>query len=137
MPDRATMPDERSGPDYIQLDALAESIGEDPARWLEGPLDPHPRIRGFGSVKRVRGWIAAERKFARIRNRDPREGIIDALKQREVYLNNHEPDPDFERDVPEKTVLLKGEPYDEVDRAGALERVQQRVATDGGETEDA
>jgi hypothetical protein len=129
------MSDERSVPDYIQLDALAQSIGEDPARWLEGPLDPHPRIRGLSSIKRVRGWIAAERKLARIRNRDPREAIITALEQRESYLEDYEPDADYERDVPEKTVLLEGEPYDQVDRGGALENLQQRVATDGGEAE--
>lgn len=129
------MPDNRSGPQWIQLDALAESIGEDPGRWLDGALDPFPRIRGLSSIKKVRGWIAAERKIARIRNRKPREDVIDALEQREAYLENFDPDPDFERDVPEKTVLLKGEPYDEVDRRGALDHLQQRVTTDGGERE--
>jgi hypothetical protein len=93
----------------------------------------------IGSVKRVRGWIPAERKLARIRNRDLRDDIIAALKQREAYLENFEPEPDYERYVPEKSVLYHtddGEvvPIEEVDRGGAFENLQQRVATDGGES---
>jgi len=140
MPDRATMPDERSGPDYIQLDALADSINEDPGRWLDGHLDPVPRIRGLASIERVRGWTAAERKIARIRNREPRENLITLLELRESFLEEYEPETDFQRDTPKKTVLERtrdGEvvPYGEVDRSDALEGLgNQAVVTDGGES---
>lgn len=136
MPDRTTMPDEHSGPDWIQLDALAESIGEDPGRWLDGPLDPIPRIRGLATIKAVRGWRAGARKVARIRNRLPRQTVLVALDDREAFLEDYEPTPRDLDAIPEKPVLYHtadGEvlPYDEVDRSGALARVG--VATDGGE----
>ena len=130
------MPDgiSNSGPDWIQLDRIIEQIGEDPGRYLDGPLDPMPRIRGLSSIHECRAWDGAERRIAKIRNRTPRRRIITALEQREAFLEDYEPDPDFERDVPEKTVLLKGEPYDEVDRSDPIARISRTVvATDGGE----
>jgi hypothetical protein len=135
MPEGATMPGEGAGgPYYIRIDALVEQLGEDIFRFLDGPLDPLPRIRGLETVAECCAWKAGEYRIQRyIRNEEPRERIIAALEQREAYLESYEPDPDFERDVPEKTVLLQGEPYDEVDRGGALENLRSKpVATDGG-----
>jgi hypothetical protein len=137
MPDRATMPDEFSGPDWIRLDRLVDDLGEDPGRYLDGPLDPLPRIRGLDSIPTVRAWIGAERRIASIRNRKPREDIIEALNRRETYLEGYQRSYRQGRHF-EKTVLYQkrdGEvvPYDEIDRTTVLEQPKRSIATDGGE----
>lgn len=139
MPDRATMPDDRRGPDWIQLDQLAESIGEDPGQWLDGSLDPRPRIRGLSTIKAVRGWRAAERKIARIRNRDPNQAVLEALDEREAYLEEIDEDPG-RREIgifPEKEVTINGVPADEYEanRGDAIAKAKRRreeAVTDGG-----
>jgi len=82
-------------PDWFQIEALVATIGEDPGRYLDGPLDPLARIRGLNTVHEVNAWRAAERKLATHRNRSPRSAIMDALDEREVELEEHgEFDPD-------------------------------------------
>lgn len=141
MPDATSMPNDRAGPDWIRLDRLIEDLGEDPGRFLDGSLDPIPRIRGLETVAEVRAWIGAERRIANIRNRRPREAVMAALQQRETFLEDYVPEPRDLDASPEKRVLYHtgdGEvvPYDEVDRSGALERIGTAIATDGGEQSD-
>lgn len=119
--------------------SLTDDIGEDPARWLDGPLDPIPRIRGLQTIKRVRGWIAAERLIAKRRDRQQRESILDALGQRESYLERigEEPAVRDGREIPEKQFFLGDRPWEEVDRSDSLAQLRGRqdppVAADGGE----
>lgn len=133
-------PDEDSKLPYTPLPrSLTEDIGEDPARWLDGPLAPLPRIRGLRSIKRVRGWQAAERLLASRQDRDPRERIMAALDEREAYLESIDEEPAQReiRDDRDVTWYRGDVPFDEVDRSGALESLQRpqsrAVATDGGE----
>jgi len=133
-------PDEDSKLPYTPLPrSLTEDIGEDPARWLEGPLDPFPRIRGLRTIKRVRGWQAAERLLANRQDRDPRERIMAALDEREAYLESIDEEPAQReiRDDRDVTWYRGDVTFDEVDRSGALESLQRpqsrAVATDGGE----
>jgi len=97
-------PDEDSKLPYTPLPrSLTEDIGEDPARWLDGPLAPLPRIRGLRTIKRVRGWQAAERLLASRQDRDPRERIMAALDEREAYLDQH---GEFNPGLPEREIVL-------------------------------
>ncbi|MHB9286768.1 hypothetical protein ACKVMT_06980 [Halobacteriales archaeon Cl-PHB] len=139
MPQRAKGPDAGSK-DYIQLDALADAIGEDPGRFLDGPLPAKPRIQGLRTLEKVRAWRAAERKIARIRNRSPDEDILAELAERQEYLEEHgEHDPDIE---PKK---IETGPYPPEKWAGQSspgastitphEENIARPAADGGEAE--
>ena len=88
---------------YIQLDGLAEKIGEDPGRYLDGPLPPLPRIRGLRTIHRVRAFSGAERRIASIRGREPRSDIMDALERRERYLEEH---GEYDPDLPDLEIVL-------------------------------
>ena len=85
-PDRPTFPD------------LRESIGEDPARYLHGREEwvARARIRGIRLRSTIRAWEAVERRLASREAREPRQWVLDALADREAFLEEHgefDPEP--------------------------------------------
>lgn len=127
------------------VEAMRETIGEDPGRFLDRPLvdgaqhtsSPamfiRARIRGIDRIDVVRAWIAVERRL----DRGPREHIIELLEAREVRLEAIGERPArlaatrSDRDVPETQWSHNGEPWDAGDRCVAS---VPAVATDGGES---
>ena len=123
---------------------VAEEIGEDPARFLDRELvgvgDSAPamlvkaRIRGIRKLSTIRAWKAVERALGRGPDDGPREGVMRLLRQREEFIEEHEPNrwrlgP---RRPPEW--FDTGESDDRERELTALEKVRSgRLATDGGE----
>ncbi|MEZ3163267.1 hypothetical protein ABNG03_00155 [Halorubrum sp. RMP-47] len=79
---------------------LSAEHGENPARFLDVEIHVDSgsgtsgelmfaRIRGIQTIALVRYWVAMERRLASIRDRDPRERVLQALAQRERYLDEH------------------------------------------------
>jgi hypothetical protein len=81
----------------MRCPTLVESIGEDPARWLDADLladdDRASMVKtlidGIDSLQRVRAWRAVERRLAARDDRDPRAPIMQRLDQREEWLKLH------------------------------------------------
>jgi len=80
---------------------LSAEHGENPARFLQEPIQidvgdgttgelMFARIRGIETIALVRYWVAMERRLASIEGRDPRERVLQALAQRERYLEEHD-----------------------------------------------
>lgn len=77
--------------DRERFPALVESIGEDPARFLDksGPeYDKNAliaaRIRGIDSIEVLRAWRAVERRL-----HGGRSAVVELLDEREAYLEEH------------------------------------------------
>ena len=79
---------------------LSDEYSENPARFLQEPIQidvgdgttgelMFARIRGIETIALVRYWVAMERRLASIKGRDPRERVLQALAQRERYLEEH------------------------------------------------
>lgn len=79
---------------------LSAEYGENPARFLQASIQMDvgdgttgelmfARIRGIETVSLVRYWVAMERRLASMEGRDPRDRVLQALAQRERYLEEH------------------------------------------------
>ncbi|UIO98879.1 hypothetical protein Hbl1158_10070 [Halobaculum sp. CBA1158] len=88
------MPSEHSPADQSDrrtFPTLREDIGEDPARYLDGPWDERAmmirgRICGIDYIAVARAWIAVERRLGRGSDGGPRDAIIERLKDRIATL---------------------------------------------------
>src|SRR6056297_2781314 len=91
--------------DRLRCPALVETIGEDPARWLDQPIPwnsdrldlVHSLIDGIDTLARLNAWRAVEYRLANGDQNDgaahpldePRERIVRRLDQREEWLELH------------------------------------------------
>jgi len=83
-----------SDSDRASFPGLAETVGHDPARWLDWSLvdnDGQRRlvrslIRGLMDVATVRAWKGIERRLGRGADDGPREQVIAWLDEREAEL---------------------------------------------------
>jgi hypothetical protein len=129
--------------DREEFSRLRSDIGEDPARFLDHELVTDQnlrelalaRIRGIDEIATCRAWIAVERRL----DRGPREAIIERLQERIETLEEIGERPDRltirekPRDIPEKRVIVDGEPAGDRSRTAA-EKIA-RIRADGGEDE--
>ena len=83
-------------PDHETFPAVADEIGEDPARFLDKPilapgqegsspmLTAKARIRGIESLDVLDGWFEVETSL----DRGPRKKVISMLNQRRAHLRD-------------------------------------------------
>jgi len=129
--------------DREEFSRLRSDIGEDPTRFLDHELVTDQnlrelalaRIRGIDEIATCRAWIAVERRL----DRGSREVIIERLQERIETLEEIGERPDRltrreePRDIPEKRVIVDGEPAGDRSRTAA-EKIA-RIRADGGEDE--
>ena len=83
--------------DRVEFHRLRERLGEDPARFLDrdlvGDRDAQrmvrERIAGIDSLEVLSAWRAVERNLADHYDREPRQGVLDALDERGTWLDEH------------------------------------------------
>ncbi|MFB6091617.1 MAG: hypothetical protein ABEK02_01255 [Haloquadratum sp.] len=83
--------------DRVEFPRLRERLGEDPARFLDRDLVSDPaaqrmvrdRIAGIDSLEVLSAWRAVERKLAEHHDREPRQGVLDALDERGIWLDEY------------------------------------------------
>jgi len=83
--------------DRVDFPKLQQRLGEDPAKFLDRDLVGdrnaqrmvRDRISGIDSLEVLSVWRAVERKLATHHDREPRQGVIDALDERGLWLEEH------------------------------------------------
>lgn len=88
---------ERRTRDRLEFPELKDRLGEDPARFLDrdlvGDRDAQRMIRdridGIDFLEELSVWRAVERKLADHYDREPRPGVISALDERGIWLEEH------------------------------------------------
>lgn len=83
--------------DRAEFPRLRDRLGEDPATFLDRDLVGdrsaqrmvRDRISGIDTLEVLSAWRAVERKLAEHHDREPRQGVIDALDERGLWLEEH------------------------------------------------
>lgn len=125
------MPSQHQAADRRERRQFDDRHVDEAARWLDreviGRADRETIVRtliqSIDRVARVRGWRAAERRLARLDDRQPRTGIVRALDQREDELADRGERPD-------RLMVGPREPCDccDGDETTAAEVREQRAA---------
>jgi hypothetical protein len=133
----------------VENPGLKADIGEDPERFLSRSISfddqfPFARINGIDSLRVVRIWKRIESDPDRAAG-EPREPVLQALEQREEFLEAHGDRDDrvagetHDRELEPAVVMINGEPADERSQSATAKLAEMRadsgaeVATDGGE----
>ncbi|WP_311170660.1 hypothetical protein [Halobellus ordinarius] len=147
--------------DRVEFPKLKDRLGEDPARFLDCDLigNPHAqrmvrdRIAGIDSLEVLSAWRAVEKKLADHHDREPRQGVLDALDERGIWLDEHgdrdERATEIDRDPPLESCAVfldedgneretrgtyqSSSPFDRDLDAYITDSEDPAVATDGGE----
>lgn len=83
--------------DRVEFPRLRDRLGEDPATFLDRDLVGdrgaqrmvRDRISGIDSLEVLSAWRAVERKLGEHHDREPRQGVLDALDERGLWLEEH------------------------------------------------
>jgi hypothetical protein len=83
--------------DRVEFPRLRDRLGEDPARFLDrhlvGDRDAQrmvrDRIKGIDSLAVLSAWRAVEKKLADHHDREPRQGVLNLLDERGIWLDEH------------------------------------------------